>query len=76
MLFGPLGSAALPLMMNPIIVAAQSGVILGVFFNRAIAQGLHPPPHKDHLGTPLNREVAEHVLPVYKRLADVELLRS
>ena len=31
MLFGPLGSTALPLMMNPIIVAAQSGVILGVF---------------------------------------------
>ena len=45
------------------------------FFNRAIAQGLHPSPHKDHLGTHLNREVAEHVLPVYKRLADVELLR-
>ena len=45
------------------------------FFNRAIAQGLHPPPHKDHLGTHLNREVAEHVLPVYKRLADVELHR-
>lgn len=45
------------------------------FFNRAVAQGLPPPPHKDHLGTHLNREVAEHVLPVYKKLADLELLK-
>ena len=38
-----------PLMINPIIVAAQGCVILGVF-STAIAQGLHPSPHKDHLG--------------------------
>ena len=75
MLFGPLGSTALPLMINSITVAAQRGMILKCFFNRAITQGLHPSAHKDHLGTHLNRKVAEHVLPVYKRLSDVELLR-
>ena len=46
------------------------------FYNRAIAAGQCPPSHKDHVGTPLSKDVAKSVRPIYCRMADTSLLQK
>ena len=52
------------------------GVSSWCFFQRALAAGVEPPSHRDHPGTTqLSREVAEEMIPVYRRMSDEALLR-
>ena len=46
------------------------------FFNKAIANGQQPPPHKEHVGTPMSADVAKAVKPIYDRMSDLSLLGS
>ena len=45
------------------------------FVQRAYAEDEEPGPHRDHVGTPLSADVAEHVKHVYARLSHDDLLR-
>ncbi|KAK7488546.1 hypothetical protein BaRGS_00020163 [Batillaria attramentaria] len=45
------------------------------FYNRAEARGDPRPRHQGNVTTPINREVARQIVPVYRKLADPELLR-
>ncbi|KAJ4433463.1 hypothetical protein ANN_15766 [Periplaneta americana] len=44
------------------------------FYQRAVAQGKQPGPHKDNVGTPLKEAVLAKMMPVYQRLASNTLL--
>ena len=44
------------------------------FYQKALATGQKPGPHRANVGTPLSPEVAIHVKDVYTRLADKSLL--
>lgn len=44
------------------------------FYNKAIALGETPGNHTEMISTPLNKDVAEKILPIYKRLGDENLL--
>ena len=45
------------------------------FYQRCLATDEEPGAHRDHVGTPLSPEVAEHVKDVYARLSHEDLLR-
>ena len=45
------------------------------FYQKALATGQEPGPHRTNVGTPLAPDVAEHVKEVYTRLAHVDLLK-
>ena len=45
------------------------------FYQKALATGQEPGPHRTNVGTPLSSDVAEHVTGVYTRLAHVDLLK-
>lgn len=45
------------------------------FYQKALATGQEPGPHRTNVGTPLAPDVAEHVKDVYTRLAHVDLLK-
>ena len=45
------------------------------FYQKALATGQEPGPHRTNGGTPLAPDVAEHVKEVYTRLAHVDLLK-
>ena len=52
------------------------GVDSKCFYQKVLARGEHPVSHQDHPShTALSREVAEKVLPVYRRMSDKNLLR-
>ena len=44
------------------------------FYQKALATGQQPGPHRTNVGTPLSAEVARHVKDVYTRLAHKDLL--
>ncbi|KAJ4432026.1 hypothetical protein ANN_20640 [Periplaneta americana] len=44
------------------------------FYQRAVAQGKQPGPHKDNVGTPLKEAVLAKMMPAYQRLASNTLL--
>lgn len=44
------------------------------FYNRALAQGLPPPPHKDNMSLFIRKDIAQRLLPIYKKMADRQLL--
>ena len=44
------------------------------FFQKAVAAGQEPPPHKDYVGTPLSADVARAVKPIYDRMSDIRLM--
>ena len=44
------------------------------FYQKALATGQEPGPHRTNVGTPLSSDVAEHVKGVYTRLAHIDLL--
>ncbi|KAK7096021.1 hypothetical protein V1264_005368 [Littorina saxatilis] len=44
------------------------------FFQKARAEGQPPPPHAEHNGTALSREVSHAVLPIYRRMTNPILL--
>lgn len=44
-------------------------------FNAAAAQGQPQPPHLDHVGTPISREVLQSIVPIYRRMSCPALLR-
>ena len=46
------------------------------FFQRAIAKGETPGPHKEKVGTPLNETVAKEIAPVYERLSSEKLMKA
>ena len=45
------------------------------FFKRAIVRGEEPGPHAEHCGTELSKEVANELLPLYRRFSNPELLK-
>ena len=52
------------------------GVDSKCFYQKALARGEQPGSHQDHPShTALSREVAEKMLPVYRRMSDENLLR-
>ena len=53
-----------------------AGLNSSCFYNRAIAAGQCPPSHTDHVGTPLSKEVAKSIRPIYCRMADTSLLQK
>ncbi|XP_070178777.1 uncharacterized protein [Littorina saxatilis] len=46
------------------------------FFNKAVASGVPPPPHKQNVGTPLAHHVAEAIRPIYDRMSHNTLLEK
>lgn len=46
------------------------------FYNRAIANKEIPGPHSQHMKTHINNVVLKYIVPIYKRLSDVELLKK
>ena len=46
------------------------------FFKAAIAEGKPPPPHADHCGTAISRNVFQVIVPIYKRMSSPVLLRK
>ncbi|KAL8619907.1 hypothetical protein ACOMHN_015191 [Nucella lapillus] len=53
----------------------QKGKNSWCFYQRAIASEITPPKHEDNIGTSLNIGVFRAIVPVYKKLADPELLK-
>jgi putative NIF3 family GTP cyclohydrolase 1 type 2 len=51
------------------------GISSWCFYNRALARGQQPPRHQGNLTTPISRAVFSKLEPVYRRLADPELLK-
>ena len=45
------------------------------FYQKTLATGQEPGPHRTNVGTPLAPDVAEHVKEVYTRLAHVDLVK-
>ena len=50
------------------------GVDSWCFYQKALATGQEPGPHRVNVGTPLSPDVAKHVKDVYTRLSHVDLL--
>ena len=46
------------------------------FYNKAIAIGQIPPSHKQNVGTPLARNVAEAIKPIYERMSQNSFLEK
>ncbi|KAL8583884.1 hypothetical protein ACOMHN_009638 [Nucella lapillus] len=44
------------------------------FFNKAIANNVQPPTHKDNIRTPLSAQVSTSIRPIYERMSDLSLL--
>ncbi|XP_070183427.1 uncharacterized protein [Littorina saxatilis] len=59
---------------NPQHQQCPVGADSSCFFQKAVATGQEPPPHKDNVGTPLSADVARAVKPIYDRMSDVGLM--
>ncbi|KAL8561275.1 hypothetical protein ACOMHN_047130 [Nucella lapillus] len=44
------------------------------FFNKAIANNVQPPTHRDNIRTPLSAQVSTSIRPIYERMSDLSLL--
>ena len=45
------------------------------FYNKAISNGMNPPPHQDHIRNAIAPEVGKAMEPVYTRMSDPNLLK-
>ena len=52
-------------MRNPSTTGARWELAAGAFYQKALATGQEPGPHRTNVGTPLAPDVAEHVKEVY-----------
>lgn len=59
---------------NPRHFKCPTGTESWCFYNRALANGKTPGPHKKNLKTPITETVLKHIAPVYQRLGSYELL--
>ncbi|KAL8589053.1 hypothetical protein ACOMHN_055066 [Nucella lapillus] len=59
---------------NPQHMNCPQGPQSWCFFNKAIANGQEPPPHKENVGTPLSGDVARAIRPIYDRMSELSLL--
>ena len=62
-------------MRNPQHDRCPVGARSWCFYQKALATGQEPGPHRTNVGTPLAPDVAEHVKEVNTRLAHVDLLK-
>ena len=61
---------------DPHHTRCPDGIGSWCFFKAAIAEGKPPPPHADHCGTAISRNVFQAIVPIYKRMSSPVLLRK